>query len=78
MDKLISSAEAFKVLSEYYHHKTPQQAEALLEALQRVSEAVVRCEECIFFENGIRCGLRNEQTGHKDYCSRGERRSDGA
>ena len=107
MDKLISSAEAFRVLSEYYHHRTPQQAEALLDALQRVPEAViecencpslginkfypeciftldrglklvktgviVRCKDCVFFESGIRCTLRNEQTGYNDYCSKGRR-----
>ena len=37
---------------------------------------VVRCKDCLFFESGIRCGLRNEQTGYNDYCSKG-RRKDG-
>ena len=37
---------------------------------------VVRCKDCVFFESGIRCALRNEQTGYNDYCSKG-RRKDG-
>jgi len=75
MDKLISSAEAFRVLSEYYHHRLPQQSEALLEALQMVPEAVGRCKNCVFFESGIRCGLRNEQTDCNGFCSKGRRKS---
>ena len=34
---------------------------------------IVRCKDCLFFESGIRCALRNEQTGYNDYCSKGRR-----
>lgn len=85
MDKLISSAEAFKVLSEYYHHRTPQQAEALLEALQRVPEAVVRCKDCVKARHEIYansevwlcdCYNVSHVCEANDYCSYGERRND--
>ena len=74
------------MLSEYYHHKTPQQAEALLEALQRVPEAVVRCKDCVhcaddYIDTGLglmpcfTCELfegygANIEPGH--FCSYGE------
>lgn len=37
--KLINAEEAFRILSEYYHHRTEAQADALREALGRVPEA---------------------------------------
>lgn len=81
MDKLISSAEAFRVLSEYYHHRTPQQAEALLDALQKVPEAVVRCWDCVYWEpttlSSGNCNRAFDITAYKsDYCSYGERKTD--
>lgn len=36
MSDLIDRTEAYKVLTEYYHHKTETQHEALKEALNRV------------------------------------------
>lgn len=36
-------------------------------------EDIVRCGDCAYFESGIRCSLRNEQTGYKEYCSKGRR-----
>ena len=36
MPRLIDAENAYKVLSEHYHHKTPVQHEALKEALSRV------------------------------------------
>ena len=36
MDDLISREEAFKVLSEYYHHKTKTQHDALWDALSKI------------------------------------------
>lgn len=44
--KLINADEAFRVLSDYYHHRTETQADALREALGLVPEAVVRCGDC--------------------------------
>lgn len=35
---------------------------------------VVRCKNCVFFESGIRCGLRNEQTDYNDFCSKGRKK----
>ena len=45
--RLIDADEAFRVLSDYYHHRTETQADALREALELVPEAVVRCEDCV-------------------------------
>ena len=77
MDKLISSAEAFRVLSDYYHHRTETQAYALREALELVPEAVVRCENCrwhYYRGNDIVCGNSGDVVRVDDYCSYGERR----
>lgn len=41
MNKYIDARVAFKVLSDYYHHKTPIQHMALSEALDRVPAADV-------------------------------------
>ena len=53
MRAYITREDAFKVLTEYYHHKTPEQDAALLEALSRVPAEditpVVRCEDCVFW-----------------------------
>lgn len=40
--KLIDADEAFRVLSDYYHHRTEEQHDALREALDRVPEAGVK------------------------------------
>ena len=79
MDKMISSAEAFRVLSVYYHHRTETQADALREALELVPEAVVRCGECrwhYYRDEAIVCVNRGEVMQTDDYCSYGERRSE--
>lgn len=39
--KLIDADEAFRVLSDYYHHRTEVQHDALREALNRVPEVAV-------------------------------------
>ena len=78
--KLIDADEAFRVLSDYYHHRTETQTDALREALGLVPEAVVRCENCrwhYYRENDIVCANRGEVMQKDDYCSYGERRSDG-
>ena len=47
---LIDADVAYKVLSEYYHHKTDIQHKGLREALDRVPSVdavpVVRCKDC--------------------------------
>ena len=47
MRRLIDADEAYKVLTDYYHHKTEIQHKALKEAIERVptvdAEPVVRC-----------------------------------
>lgn len=48
--KLIDADEAFRVLSDYYHHRTETQADALREALDRVPEVVVNENEYIVRE----------------------------
>lgn len=85
--RLIDADEAFRVLSDYYHHRTETQADALRESLELVPEAVVRCKDCRYLKTG-----ENEReswsicarvivypyldVGPNDYCSYGERRSD--
>ena len=48
--RLIDADEAYKVLTDYYHHKTEIQHKALKEAIERVSTVdaveVVRCKDC--------------------------------
>ena len=39
--KLINADEAFRVLSDYYHHGTETQADALREALELVPESTL-------------------------------------
>lgn len=47
--RLIDVDVAYEVLSEYYHHKTPIQHEALKEALEKVPAIdLVRCKDCQF------------------------------
>ena len=86
--RLIDSAEAYGVLSAYYHHRTPVQHQGLCEALNRVPEAVVRCGDCVrayrdewgfgrhegcpFFDLYLYGQEPLEENG---YCSYGERKS---
>lgn len=79
MARLINADEAFRVLSDYYHHRTETQADALREALELVPEAVVRCGECRWYyyrDDAIVCANRGEVMQTDDYCSYGERRSE--
>lgn len=67
--KLIDADEAFRVLSDYYHHRTDEQHDALREALDRVPEVVVN-------ENITEYIVR--ETSYLDgdnYCSCGERKT---
>lgn len=77
--KLIDADKAFEVLSEYYHHKTDIQHDALREALDKVPEAVVRCDKCRWhYERGrdMVCGNSGDVVSGNDYCSYWERKSD--
>ena len=73
--KLINADEAFRVLSDYYHHRTETQADALREALERVPEAVVRCKDCRYRLPEGYCDLYLDRMQDNDYCSHGERRT---
>lgn len=72
MKDLIDRHEAYKVLTEYYNHHTEAQHKSLKEALNRVPEAVVHCNDCILhgvctYERGL---------GKDGFCSQGKRRED--
>ena len=79
--ELISKQQAYEVLTEYYHHTTDTQHEALRDALSRVPEAVVRCRECVYGQDDEGCWycrILGCQIGDADgsFCSDGERRTD--
>lgn len=84
--RLIDADEAYKVLTDYYHTRTPIQQLALKEALARVpiidAELVVRCKDCRWGREvcgNIECSVdRNlppEYHGYKWFCPNGERRT---
>lgn len=69
----ISRAEAFAVLTDYYHHKTQMQAGALTEALSRVplvdAVKVVRCVTCLYYDkHDRRCKVWNHGVITDGYC----------
>ncbi len=79
MPRLIDADEAYKVLTDYYHHRTEIQHKALKEALSRVptvdAEPVVRCDDCIY-RDGMFPGQPNIlcwQMHVDDFCSYGTR-----
>ena len=82
--KLIKADEAFRVLSDYYHHRTETQADALREALELVPEAVVRFGDCEYYTAYNECTCpygdidQNNYTyvDEDEYCSYGKRRTD--
>ena len=90
MGRLIDIDEAYKVLTDYYHHKTEIQHDALKEAIERVptvdAEPVVRCKDCKFHLNSNeKCGLvdtrlhfyETDKVWTEDcFCAWGERRED--
>ena len=82
--KLIDADEAFRVLSDYYHHRTETQADALREALGLVPEAVVRCKDCQYAHMSTDGSVKYcdvwfpdeaEYIDGDDYCSYGERKT---
>lgn len=66
--KLIEADEAFRVLSDYYHHRTETQAAALREALDRVPEAVVNEKEYIVRETSYPLATKQEVIGELVRC----------
>ena len=80
--KLIEADEAFRVLSDYYHHRTETQADALREALELVPEAVVRCKDCAKSRPDgndesvwLWCRRVHGLTRKNDFCPYGERKT---
>ena len=90
MGRMIDTDAAYAVLTDYYHHSTETQHEALREALGRVETVdavpVVRCKDCIHYQfaSNRAFGFPVKQckwTGFEDiddydFCSSG-RRKDG-
>lgn len=58
--RLIDAEEAYKVLTDYYHHKTEIQHKALKEAIERVPiadiDAITESHERIGYDRGFRDG----------------------
>lgn len=82
MDDLISRQAAYEVLTEYYHHRTGEQHQALKEALYSVPDArpereIVCCKDCKHSDAYHMCKYVNWYNRADDYCSRAERREDG-
>lgn len=79
MADYIKRETAYDTLTEYYHHSTDTQHEALREALSRVPAAdvreVVTCAKCRYYsEKQKKCGHVNglsELVFPTDYCSYG-------
>lgn len=80
MNDLIHKEVAYEVLTDYYHHNTDIQHQALREALNRVPiEELIHCDQCKFYEisknrvDGM-CNYWDTSTLIFDYCSRGLRK----
>ena len=81
--RLIEAEEVYKVLTDYYHHKTEIQHKALKEAIGRVPSVdaveVVRCEDCKHrMENGM-CEYKDYSVvaqDDNDFCSWGDRKNE--
>lgn len=72
MADLIDRNDAYKVLAEYYHHRTETQHKSLKEALSRVPDGIVRCKDCLLhgvctYERGL---------GKDGFCNQGKRKED--
>ena len=82
---LIDRETAYKVLTEYYHHRMEIQHKGLREALAKVPTALVRCKDCKYFKTyplgETDCAYIGEKAWAQgelnfdpdDFCSRGER-----
>ena len=62
MQRLIDAEKVYEVLTDYYHHRTEIQHEALKEAISKVPTVdaveVVRCKDCKWYEESIYPELR--------------------
>ena len=86
MPRLIDADVAYKILTDYYHHRTETQHDALIEALSKVptvdAKLVVRCKDCKYYYvyNGHNfCDLDIEMMRDLDpnyYCASAERKED--
>ena len=86
--RLVDADETYKVLTNYYHHKTEIQHKALKEAIERVPTVdaveVVRCKDCKWCEERQGrtgnvynlCVYLNTWVDEDHFCSCGERRED--
>ena len=86
--RLVDADEAYKVLTDYYHHRTEIQHDALKEAIERVPTVdaveIVRCKDCKWYErkypwngNSYECSYLEAPMDDNDFCSWGERKEDG-
>ena len=79
--RLIDAEEAYKVLTDYYHHKTEIQHKALKEAIGRVPTVdaveVVRCNNCAYWDATEKVCVDMMTADENGFCSWGERRKDG-
>lgn len=80
---LIDRETAYKVLTEYYHHRMEIQHKGLREALAKVPTALVRCKDCKYWQEqdyGVVevsiCTKGGDilEMDSNDFCSRGERK----
>lgn len=80
MSRLVDADEAYKVLTDNYHHRTEIQHEALKKALSKVPTVdaveVVRCKDC-FYRDGNACDYSAVYVRPSGYCQWGERRENG-
>ena len=64
--RLVDADEAYKVLTDYYHHKTEIQHKALKEAIERVPtvdiDSIIAVHEDIGYEKGHRDGYAEAVT----------------
>lgn len=77
----IEREAAYNALTDYYHHRTDTQHEALREALSRVPAAdvapVVRCKDCKYRHDDDFCGGRGwpaQLVPDDGYCDNGARK----
>lgn len=80
MGRLVDADEVYKVLTNYYHHRTEIQHKMLKEAIGKVPTVdvveVVKCKDCKYWKDD---GCKNDNHGYcpineDDFCPWGERR----